>query len=186
MSPDNKDLTTNELAVLESLLWAPKAISQREIAKRTGLSVGLINAVIKRLALTGYVKTTQLNHRSINYLLTPDGFAQTALKSYRYVMSTVQNYREIQKRLLEVVGKLVSEGVSEFYLHGEGELADLVAVFIQEDGKVKMNRGLPEDGRKRVVVLNAAPQVLSTKKWRVIELVHELGNGGRNLMNREM
>ena len=175
---DTSQLTTNELAVLESLNGAPKAISQREIARRTGLSVGLINAVIRKLVTTGYVKTSHLNRRSIEYLLTPSGFAQTALKSYRYVLSTVQNYRTIQTRLHELLERLSAEGISEFYLHGEGELAELVAAFFQEEGKGELRRGLPTCKNRKVAVLNAVPEPIDGNKCRVVDLVYELGNGG--------
>ena len=184
MSLDTSQLNTNELAVLESLHGAPKAISQRELARRTGLSVGLINAVIKKLVSTGYVKTSHLNRRSIDYLLTPSGFAQTALKSYRYVLSTVRNYRTIQTRLHGLLERLSIEGISEFYLHGDGELAELVATFFQEEGKGELRRGQPARKSRKVAVLNAVPTPVDGTKCRVVDLVIELGNGYQGSGNR--
>ena len=69
------ELTSNELTILESLQDSTEAISQRDLARRTGFSVGLVNAVLKKLVRTGYVKTSHLNRRSLEYLLTPSGFA---------------------------------------------------------------------------------------------------------------
>ena len=173
-----EQLNTNELAVLESLHGVDKSISQRELARRTGLSVGLINAVMKKLVYTGYVKTSHLNRRSVEYLLTPSGFAQTALKSYRYMLRTVREYRAIQTRLHVLVNKLKSDGVSKFYLHGDGELAELVSVFFESEDVGTLNRNLPEAFSDSAVVLNVLPAVTVEADCRVIDLINELGNGG--------
>lgn len=173
----DQNLTTNELAVLESLHGAEEAISQRELARRTGLSVGLINAVLKKLVHTGYVKTSRLNRRSIEYLLTPDGFAQTALKSYRYVLRTVREYRSIQMRLHEVLLQLRADGVRDFHLHGDCELAELVAaLFEEEDAFGTLQRVLPIQGATGAVILNAMPTALADAPCRVVNLVQELGS----------
>ena len=100
--PDNKNLTTSDLAVLEHLSDSPQIISQREIARRSGLSVGMINAVLKKLVHIGYVKTSNLNRRSIQYLLTPQGFAEKARKSYRYILKTVEQYRVIKLHFIDL------------------------------------------------------------------------------------
>ncbi len=174
--PSSPELTSSELAVLESLHDATESVSQRELARRAGISVGLVNAVLKRLVHTGYVKTSRLNRRSLEYLLTPEGFAQTALRSYRYIVNTVRGFRDIQERLVALVAKLNSEGVAELWLHGDGELADLVALFLDEEGLGPISRGIPTpDARKRgvVAVLNAEPKPLRAKGMRVVDLLHE-------------
>jgi len=174
MSPDIKELSPSELAVLESLHGSQGSVSQRELARRTGLSVGLVNAVIKRLVLTGYVKTSHLNKRQFEYLLTPEGFARTALRSYHYVVDTVRRFKSIQTKLRQILARLGNDGIGEFHIYGEGELADLAAMFCEEEGKV-VSRGMPTRrwGRKSVI-LNASPEPLSADGWRVIDLSTEL------------
>jgi DNA-binding MarR family transcriptional regulator len=173
----SEQLNTNELAVLESLHGVDQSISQRELARRTGLSVGLINAVMKKLVHTGYVKTSHLNRRSVDYLLTPSGFAQTALKSYRYMLRTVREYRAIQTRLHGLVNRLKSDGMSTFFLHGEGDLAELVSVFFEEADVGELNRNLPETYSADAVVLNVLPAAEVESDCRVVDLINELGNG---------
>ncbi|MFH0798596.1 MAG: MarR family transcriptional regulator [Pseudomonadota bacterium] len=192
MPPDINELTPSELAVLESLHGASQSVSQRELARRTGLSVGLINAVIKRLVHTGYVKTGHLNKRQLEYLLTPEGFARTALRSYHYVVRTVESYRRIRGGLVGIINKLSTEGITRFYLHGEGELAGLVVTVFSELGYGELRRGVPDHllGKggdsgercmiikgRREVVLNTTPSLLEVKGCRRVDLVSELGNG---------
>lgn len=191
MPLDTTELTSSELAVLESLHGASQSVSQRELARRTGFSVGLVNAVIKKLVHTGYVKTAHLNKRQFEYLLTPEGFARTALRSYNYVLDTVRRFQAVHTNLKSVIDRLRADGVKEFYLHGDGELAEVVSLFCEEIGAGTVKRGLPmapavspargprrvaADSR-RAVVLNATPHELTNGNWRVIDLISELRNG---------
>lgn len=177
MSSNN--LTTNELAVLESLKTADDGVSQRELARRTGLSLGLINAVMKKLVKTGYVKTSRLDQRSLDYLLTQRGFTETASRSYSFLVDTVRRYKNLRDKLLGLIDKLATEGVSEFYLHGDGELAELVMVFAAEDGRAVIKRELPADKLQPAVIFSVAPVAPKGKKWRVVDLVRELGIGNK-------
>ena len=176
MDQNLSELTANEMIVLESLHGAESGISQREIACRTGLSLGLINAVIKRLVTTGYVKTSHLNRRSLDYLLTPQGFAHTAIRSYNYVLNTVRSYRSMHRRLENILDRLSSEGVSTFYLHGDGELSELVAMFFERDRWGSLKRGMPFRCGDGAVVLNTSPTPIDNAKFRVVNLVQELGD----------
>lgn len=169
------ELTTSELAILESLQGATEAVSQRELARRSGLSVGLVNAVLKKLVHTGYVKTGRLDRRSLEYLLTPLGFAQTALRSYHYIINTVRGFRAIQSRLHDLVARLHDEGCSDFFLYGESELAELVALFFEDEGLGRINRGLPPEGAvpAHAVLLNAEPRPVKFSGIQVVELLSE-------------
>lgn len=169
-----KNLTQSELAVLEHLSDTPQAISQREIARRSGMSVGLINAILKKLVKTGYVKTSNLNRRSIEYILTPQGFAQKARKSYHYVVDTVKRYQKIYVKFNELIEKLSAEGVTDFYLHGEGELANLVSTLFKEEGHGVIKRGIPSRKNKYTVILKADADPIGNGSNRVIDLINEL------------
>lgn len=170
------ELTSNELTVLESLQGSTDAVSQRELARRTGFSVGLVNAVLKKLIHTGYVKTSHLNRRSLEYLLTPQGFAQTALRSYRYIVSTMRGYREIQEKLVAILSQLKAEGYSEYYLHGEGELAELVVLFFEEAGFGQIRCGMPKKGEveeRTACILNTEPVPIRKNGWKAVDLISE-------------
>ncbi len=180
MTSDTRELTTSELTVLESLQGTTDAVSQRELARRTGFSVGLVNAVIKKLVHTGYIKTSHLDRRTVEYLLTPQGFAQAAMKSYKYIIRTVREYRGIKAKLHEVMAGLRSEGFTEFFLHGDGELADVVTLFFEEEGAGTLHRGMiPKDLVKnpKLAVLNTEPKTFKAGGQRVVELVQAFANG---------
>ena len=178
MSTEMENLTAHEFAVLESLHEADSAISQREIARRTGLSLGLINAVMKKLVSTGYIKTSRLNRRSIDYLLTPRGFAKTALRTYRYVLGVVRSYRKLEIGLKSVIDDLISHGVSKFYLHGEGELAELAASILSVDDRASLTRGIPFKCDKNSVLLNTTLEKLKNENCRTVDVLDVLRDKG--------
>lgn len=192
MPSELTEFSQSELIVLASLHGAPRAVSQREIARRVNFSVGFINGIIRNLVKRGYVRTCRLNRRSIEYLLTPRGIAQVVLRSYRCVLSAVRSYHEVQDSFEKLLERLGSEGVTRFYLQGDGELADLAASLIASSGRGEVSRGFPSclafvsKGRPvcgsdikscRAVVLNTAPIPLRKITCRVVDLVRELGMG---------
>ena len=60
------------LAALES----GEVVTQMTLAKRVGVAVGLINALIKRGMRKGYVKARSAPYKRYAYYLTPKGFAE--------------------------------------------------------------------------------------------------------------
>ena len=170
-------LSSSDLAVLEHLSDTPQTISQRDLARRSGLSVGMINAILKKLVHIGYVKTSNLNRRSIQYLLTPQGFAEKARKSYRYILRTVEQYRVIKLHFIDMLDTLSAEGVTDFYLHGEGELADLIEMFCSDGGYGVVRKGMPVHGATGAVVLNAAESPVKNSSVKVINLAEVFANG---------
>ncbi len=68
--------------------------TQRNISKRTGLSLGAVNLLIKKMARKGLVKVEKLNARTVRYILTPRGMQEKARLTYRYIS---QSYRQLLK-----------------------------------------------------------------------------------------
>jgi DNA-binding MarR family transcriptional regulator len=89
--------------------------SQREIAKQTGFSVGLVNTLIKKCAKKGLVKIERLNSRNIKYILTPEGIKEKTQKTIDYIKRSYQAIQQLQNRVTELALKHSSEG-KEIYL----------------------------------------------------------------------
>lgn len=103
--------------------------SQREIAKETGISLGLVNTLIKKCAKKGLVKIERLNARNIKYILTPAGIKEKTEKTLNYIKKSYRAVKEIEARVL----KLVEENKKEeknIYLYEanreESEILDLI------------------------------------------------------------
>ncbi|MBW2133565.1 MAG: winged helix-turn-helix transcriptional regulator [Deltaproteobacteria bacterium] len=70
---DHRDLRT--LKLLEEIEHN-HAPSQRDLAKKLNISLGLVNAFVKRLAHKGYFKISTIPKNRVMYILTPKGMAE--------------------------------------------------------------------------------------------------------------
>ena len=100
-------------------------LSQRQVARETGLSLGMVNLVLRRLVKTGAIKVVSLNGRTARYLLTPAGAAEKTRRAYEYLHRTVDTFRDLRVRIDKLIAQLHAEGAREFLIYGEGEVADI-------------------------------------------------------------
>jgi DNA-binding MarR family transcriptional regulator len=100
-------------------------LSQRQVAKETGLSLGMVNLILGRLVKTGAIKVVNLNGRTARYLLTPSGVAQKTRRAYEYLQRTIGTFRDLRERIEELIAELHGQGIREFIIDGEGEVADI-------------------------------------------------------------
>ena len=123
--------------------------SQRELAQDLNVSLGLVNAFIKRLAKKGYFKITTIPKKRAKYLLTPKGAVEKSRLTYEYIRYSVGFYREIREMLLSLFGRLEKEGVDKIALYGCGEVAELAHLFLQ-NSSIKLSGIFDRrpDGRK--------------------------------------
>ncbi len=105
--------------------------TQRELARDLNISLGLVNAFIKRLTKKGYFKVTHIPKNRVKYLLTPKGALEKSHLTYRYIRYSVGFYREIREMLVTLFGRLEKEGVGRIALYGCGEVAELAHLFLQ-------------------------------------------------------
>ena len=61
----------HELGVLR-VVHENERTPQRDIARRTGISLGMTNAILKRLSKKGYVTMRKAKGRHMAYAVTPD------------------------------------------------------------------------------------------------------------------
>lgn len=98
----SKGIEINEFAIIQAVSRRPGQ-TQREISRSIGLSLGMTNLLLLRLARKGYIKMRQLDWKRTEYLLTLKGAAEKARKSFAYTLHTMRLFQQI----VESVQKLV-------------------------------------------------------------------------------
>jgi len=126
----DEDITEKELKIIEEIA-REKGITQRELSKRAGISLGMVNISLKRLARKGYIKVKGMNKRSLEYVLTPKGFSEKAKRSYRYFLNTLSSLKKMKKKIQSLVLEEYAKGRKNFIILGGGELADLVEMSLK-------------------------------------------------------
>ncbi len=87
--------------------------TQRHISKNTGLSLGAVNLLLKKMARKGLVKIEKLNSRTVRYILTPQGMKEKTRLAYSFVRSS---YRQISK-----INQAIETLLNEQYCHGSSD-----------------------------------------------------------------
>lgn len=121
------------LKILEEI-EAGEAPSQRDLAGKLNVSLGLVNSFIKRLAQKGYFKVATIPRNRVKYMLTPKGAAEKARLTYEYVQYSIQFYKRARDRTSDLFSGLADSGVSRVAFCGAGELAEIAFLSLQEAG----------------------------------------------------
>lgn len=82
----NSDVATLQ-SIAKTLEEEPLA-SQRVLAENAGMSIGLMNAVLKRFVERGWIMLTNVNLRKLSYAVTPDGIAELTSRSQKFAKRT--------------------------------------------------------------------------------------------------
>jgi len=121
------------LRLLDEFTREPE-ITQRALAGRLGIALGLVNAYIKRLYKKGHIKIKTLPRNRIKYIITPQGFSEKARLTYTYMNYSIQYFREIRANIERTYARMIADDVKSILLWGDGEIAELCFI---------STRGLP-------------------------------------------
>jgi DNA-binding MarR family transcriptional regulator len=122
-SPDA--LAEKEFSLIQEIARSPSC-TQRELSTSTGLSLGMTNLLIKRLARKGYIKISQLDWKRTQYLLTFKGAVEKARKSYNYSLYTIRIFKQIRENIYTALRREYAAGHRRFTVVGQDEILDLI------------------------------------------------------------
>lgn len=108
--------------------------TQRSLAKKLGVALGLTNLYLKRLARKGYIKVTTIPSNRLKYLVTPRGIAEKTRLTYEFMQYSMTYYRSMRQKLKVVIAYLLEHGKKQIVIYGTGEAAELVYLSLAEAG----------------------------------------------------
>ena len=132
--PDN---TTETALGLLRELESGDTLSQRSIASRLGVALGLTNALIKRAVNKGLVKVSEAPARRFAYYLTPQGFSEKARLVSEYLSVSLNFFRHVRSQYELAIEECHKKGWNRVALVGTGELAE-IAVLSAMDSDVQL------------------------------------------------
>lgn len=129
-----------ELAILEEI-HSNNSISQREVSERTGISLGSVNILLKKMAKEGLVKMEQIPANRVVYMLTPKGMLEKASKTYSYITKHYA-YIEEQRVAMESALRKILEKEKKFQVllsnDGASEILKLAINGLEKEEKEKI------------------------------------------------
>ena len=123
----------HELGLLEAVSEDASA-TQRRLASKLGVAVGLTNIYLKRLVHKGYIKCVSIKSNRVRYLLTPSGIAAKTRLTYEFMEYSLRLYRGARVRVREVLAPLADRRDLRVAIYGAGEAAELAYLCLRELG----------------------------------------------------
>jgi DNA-binding MarR family transcriptional regulator len=127
-----------ELEIL-SAIGEGSPLTQRALAARLGVALGLANLYVKRLARKGYIKIVEFPRKPaarkrLRYLLTSKGLAEKSRLTYEHMTYSLRLFRRTRETLRESLLLLPRNGWTRVALYGDGEAAELAYLTLREVG----------------------------------------------------
>lgn len=149
--------------VLLSELERDGNVTQRSLATKLGVALGLTNLYVKRLARKGYIKITTIPRNRIRYLLTPQGFAEKSRLTCEYMKYSLSYYRDIRYRLKQTLTELSQAGAKRVAICGTGELAELAYLSLRDMNLTLV--GVVDDRDRRTFLSYPVWPIESLAEW---------------------
>jgi len=136
----NKELTSSspsetgryrDLQILDELA-NNDALTQRDLSKRMGIALGLVNSYLKNLIGKGYITVKNIPSKRYAYYLTPTGFAEKTRLAYDLLSDYTRIYREAKNNYRLLFSDLERSGVKRIVFAGADEVAEFAYITLQD------------------------------------------------------
>jgi predicted transcriptional regulator len=129
-----KPLDSSRSLQLLSEISGEEPLSQRELSRRLGIAVGLVNSYLKNLVSKGFVRVKNFPSNRYAYLLTPQGIAEKSRLAYQHLSYFTSLYTVARQDYLDLFHHLESSGVREVIFCGVDEVAEVAYLSLRETG----------------------------------------------------
>ena len=126
-----------ELATLqvisETLNEEPQA-SQRTLAKKANMSLGMMNAILGRFVERGWIMLTNVNGRKLAYAVTPDGIAELVKRGKAFALRTFKLANVYSETFCKKFMEAKAAGKTKVVLYGDSYIKFIIKYACNEVG----------------------------------------------------
>jgi len=127
-----------EMNILE-VIQRHDYISQRDISNKVGISLGMVNLLLKKFTKVGIIKIERLNGKKVKYILTPTGFTYLSKQTVDFVSRSYQAVIKIKLHMSNQIDKYFDED-EVVYIYGPDDEILQMLVELLEEKKRKFER----------------------------------------------
>jgi DNA-binding MarR family transcriptional regulator len=182
-SPDDP-----ELAVLESLYQSGRradGLTQRQLARAAGISLGLVNALLKRCAGKGWVLLRRASPRQVEYALTPAGVSEIAHRTYRYLRRSARSASLYRDLFEAFVLRQKEKGIRTVVLAGHSDLDFILEYASERHGLCFAKGAAYSDEPTKAVALARNPDTIVVLSEELDGQELAIPTGSRNVFPME-
>lgn len=161
---ENKDVFLDNKYQILSEIAGNENISQRELSKKLGISLGSVNILINKMIKEGFIKIEHVSQKQVLYMLTPVGMMEKAKKTVSYLKVHYRAIYETKEKVKYLLDNLEENYDAIFILLPKDEMGEIIKVAIDE---YQMNR------KKNINLIYEKEDVIAENNKNVI-LLHML------------
>ncbi|WP_395821689.1 winged helix-turn-helix transcriptional regulator [Devosia sp.] len=109
-------------------------LTQRGVAARLGIALGMANAYLKRCIRKGLVKVSQIPRRRYAYYLTPQGLSEKTRLTAEYFSNSLRFFRMARVEYAELLNTLSRRQAKRVAFCGVSELSEIASLCAGEAG----------------------------------------------------
>ena len=155
--------TSDKEAIILEHIYYNDSLKQRELADKVGISLGMTNAILKRLIEKGWLITKRFNSRNISYVVSPAGIEEIFKHGYRYFKRTIDDVRLYKEGIEQLVSEAVTAGYKTITLAGKSDL-DFIIEYACGKAGVSFNKVNPDQINDKMFVIYSEQYEIADKK----------------------
>ena len=140
--------TSDKEAIILEHIYYNDSLKQRELAYKAGISLGMTNAILKRLIEKGWLMTKRLNSRNISYVVSPAGIEEIFRRGYRYFNRTIDDVTLYKEGIEQLISEAIATGYKGVVLVVKSDLDFIVEYACGKAGimfnKAENDKEIPE------------------------------------------
>ncbi len=118
--------TSDKEAIILEHIYYNDSLKQREIADKAGISLGMVNAILKGLVVKGWLVTKRINSRNISYVVSPAGMEEIFKKGYSDFKKAIDDVQFYKAGIERLVSEAKTAGYKAVVLVGKSDLDFIV------------------------------------------------------------
>lgn len=127
-----QDLVTLQV-ISETLKEDPQA-SQRTLAKKANMSLGMMNAILGRFVERGWIMLTNVNGRKLAYAVTLDEISELAERGKKFALRTFKLFNVYSETFRKKFQEAKILGKTKVVLYGDSYIKFIIKYICSEVG----------------------------------------------------
>ena len=111
-------------------------LTQRDLSRKLGVALGLVNSYIKNLVSKGYITIAAIPKKRYTYYLTPSGFAEKSRLTYQHLQNFTNLYRVARRDFKHLFSRLSASGRKRVVFCGLDEVTEIAYLSLAESDLV--------------------------------------------------
>lgn len=107
-------------------------LTQRDLSRRLGIALGLVNSYLKNLVAKGYVRIRAFPKNRYAYILTPQGITEKSRLAYQHLSYFTDLYRIARQDYADLFCVMAAKGVRSVSFCGVDEVAEIAYLSLSE------------------------------------------------------